>query len=401
LKFIENRKPGKQTADYRVLIKTVIGCFRFCPQISKIKRMKKFFIAIIGVLALISLALLIVILANENDKSVIEKYVKNENLPTIKTDWKGTPVDEKGRFVNHEFPFLPKVKDLLRWQLSGNPQKEEKQNDATRLAVLDPTGFLESEKEGILWLGHASFFIRLNGKSILLDPVFGKPPLVKTFVDASSPLEKIKQVDYVLLSHDHRDHADEESIRQIAQKFPDAKFYGGLRMEELLEGWITATNEAQTAAWFQQFILPDEKLRIYFLPVRHWCRRGLFDTNERLWGGFVVQGAEKTIYFSGDSGYGSHYKEAAELFPEIDYFLIGIGAYKPRWFMEPNHNSPADAMQAFIDAKAKNLIPMHFGRFDLSDEPPGEPLRMLRERAQEINLSDKIKVLNIYESLIF
>ena len=347
------------------------------------------------------LALLIVILASENDKSVIEKYIKNENLPTIKTDWKGTPVDEKGRFVNHEFPFLPKVKDLLRWQLSRNPQKKEKQNDKKRLEVLDPTEFLESEKDGILWLGHASFFIRLNGKSILLDPVFGKPPIVKTFVDVPSPLEKIKRVDYVLISHDHRDHCDEESIRQIAQKFPDAKFYGGLRMEELLKDWITAINEVQTAGWFQQFRLPDENVKIYFLPARHWSQRGLFDTNEKLWGAFVIQGANRTIYFSGDSGYGSHYREAGELFPDIDYFLVGIGAYQPRWFMEPNHNSPDDALQGFVDARAKILIPMHFGRFDLSDEPPGEPLRLLREKARELNLSDKIKALNVNESLIF
>lgn len=356
-------------------------------------------IAIGGVFAFVLLAVLIAIVVSENDKSVIEKYVRNENLPTIKTDWRGTPVDAKGRFVNYEFPYLPKIKDLLAWQLSGNPQKEEKQRDATRLEAEDPTEFLQSEKDGILWLGHASFFIRLNGKSILLDPVFGKPPILRNFVDVPSPIEKIKRVDYILLSHDHRDHCDEESIKQIADKFPEARFYGGLRMDELLKEWIP--NKPQTAGWFQQFQLPDENLKIFFLPVRHWCRRGLFDTNEKLWGGFVIQGAGKTIYFSGDSGYGSHYRETAELFPEIDYFLVGIGAYKPIWFMEPNHNSPDDAVRAFVDAKAKFLVPMHFGRFDLSDEPPGEPLRLLREKAQETNLSDKIKALNINESLVF
>jgi L-ascorbate metabolism protein UlaG (beta-lactamase superfamily) len=361
--------------------------------------MRKILIAVAGVFSFILLAVLIVILIDENDKPVIEKYVKNENLPTIKVDWKGTPVDEKGRFVNYEFPFLPKIKDLLKWQLSGNPQKEEKQNDLERLAVLDPTEFLQSENDGILWLGHAGFFVRLSGKNILLDPVFGNPPLVRTFVDVSSPIEKIGKVDYVLLSHDHRDHCDEESIKQIVGKFPTAKFYGGLRMDELLKDWIP--NETQTAGWFQQFKLPDENLKIYFLPVRHWCRRGLFDTNKKLWGGFVIQGAGKTVYFSGDSGCGSHYRETAELFPEIDYFLIGIGAYKPRWFMEPNHNSPEDAVKAFVDARAKFLIPMHFGRFDLSDEPPGEPLRLLKEKTRGMNLSDKIKLLNINESLFF
>jgi L-ascorbate metabolism protein UlaG (beta-lactamase superfamily) len=361
--------------------------------------MKKWLVRIGFLVACIALGLIIFIVIDENDKAVIEKYVTNENLPTVKDGWRGVPVDAKGRFVNHEHPFLPKALDILKWKWNGNPQKEEKENDRERLAVLDPSDFLNSDKDGILWLGHASFFIRLGGKNILLDPVFGKPPFVKTFVEVPSPLEKIKKLDYVLLSHDHRDHCDEESVKQIARKFPDARFYGGLKMDELFKSWIP--NETQAAGWFQQFKLPDEVVKIYFLPVRHWCRRGLFDTNERLWGGYVIEGAGKTIYFSGDSGYGSHYGEIAEIFPKIDYFLIGIGAYKPRWFMEPNHNSPEEALKAARDAGARTIIPMHFGRFDLSDEPPGEPLRTLNEKAREMNLSDKIKALNINESLNF
>jgi L-ascorbate metabolism protein UlaG (beta-lactamase superfamily) len=363
--------------------------------------MKKWLIRIGFVIACLALGVIALLVIDANDKAVIEKYATNEKLPTVKAGWKGVPVDQKGRFVNHEHPFLPKLIDLLKWRWNGNPQQTEKENDRERLAVLDPTDFLNGEREGILWLGHASFFIRLGGKSILLDPVFGKPSLVKTFVDVPSPLEKIKRVDYVLLSHDHRDHCDEESIKQIARKFPDAKFYGGLKMDELLKDWVSPTNERQAAGWFQQFALPDDALKIYFLPVRHWCRRGLFDTNERLWGGYIIQNDKTTIYFSGDSGYGSHYKEIAEIFPKIDYFLIGIGAYKPRWFMEQTHNSPEEALKAFQDANAGTLVPMHFGRFDLSDEPPSEPLRFLREKAQEMNLSDKIKALNINENLFF
>jgi len=359
-------------------------------------------IKIAGLVLLILIGVLAaIILWSENDKAVIEKYVRNENLPTVKADWRGTSVDQKGRFVNHEFPFLPSTVDLLKWQLGTKPQKLEKQNDTESLEVRDPTEFLRNETDGILWFGHAAFFIRLNGVNILLDPVFGKPPLVNAFVDAPSPIDNLRAVDFILISHDHRDHCDEQTIKQLTSKFPRAKILAGLRMDELLNDWKSPETEIQTAGWYQQFSLPSERVKIFFLPVRHWSRRGIFDTNERLWGGFVIQGAEKTIYFSGDSGYGSHYRELAELFPKIDYFLIGIGAYQPIWFMKANHNSPAEAFQGFVDSKADRLIPMHFGRFDLSDEPPSEPLSLLKEKAAEANLSDKIKNLQINESINF
>ncbi len=101
------------------------------------------------------------------------------------------------------------------------------------------------------------------------------------------------------------------------------------------------------------------------------------------------------------SVYVLHANETVEFFQSIDYFLIGFGAFKSRWFMGPNHNSPDDAIKAYADANAKFLVPMHYGRFDLSDEPPSEPLRLLKEKAAEMNLSDNIKALNINESLIF
>lgn len=363
--------------------------------------MKKFLIGLSGVLILILSAAIIVILFDEPDKAVIKKYKENENLPTVKADWQGTPVDEKERFVNYEHAFLPKISDLLKWQLSGNPQKEEKNADKTRLAVLDPTDFLQSGRHGILWLGHAGFFIRIGGVNIIVDAVFGTPPFVKTFVDVPSPIDKIGEVDYILVSHDHRDHADEETIKQITQKFPRAKIFAGLGMDDLLNEWKTPTNHLQTAGWYQQFDVPDNRLKIFFLPTRHWSRRGLFDTNKRLWGAFIIQSAEKTVYFGSDSGYGSHYKDLTVLFPRIDVAIVGIGAYSPRWFMNPNHSSPEDALKAFIDTKAARMIPMHFGRFDLSDEPPGEPLKLLKEAAEKENITSRIKVLQINESLIF
>ncbi len=349
---------------------------------------------------IVFLGFLGLILYNEMDETIVEKYTENETLKTIKPDWQGTPVDQKGRFVNAEFPYLPKITDLLKWQLSSNPFKEAKQNDTERLNVLDPAEFLSGEKDGILWFGHASFYIRLNGKAILIDPVFADPTFIKRFVEVPNPIDKIKRLDYILVTHDHRDHCDEETLKQLTRKFPNAIFLGGLKMRELFDEWKTPTNKVMNAGWYQQFE-PENDLKIIFVPTRHWSRRGLFDTNERLWGGFVIQSGDTTIYHGGDSGYGSHYKELAETFGKIDYFLIGIGAFEPRWFMKANHNNPEDALQAFQDARAKTLIPMHYGTFDLSDEPPNEPLRRLQSAAENAGIADKLKPLQINESFEF
>jgi L-ascorbate metabolism protein UlaG (beta-lactamase superfamily) len=289
----------------------------------------------IGVVILLLLGILLLIAAwGETDTANRMGYKQNEQLPTIKPGWPGTPVDQKDRFMNHELPFLPSSIDLLKWKLGGNNLKDEKDADDQRLEVRDPRPFLASNEDGILWLGHASFFIRVNGVAILTDPIFGKPPIVTRYVDVPSPLEHIQRVDYVLLSHDHRDHMDETTLCATATKFPKAKFLAGLRSDDVLSKWKTPDNAVHTAGWFQEFQLADERLKIFFLPVRHWSRRALFDTNWRLWGGYIIQTDKATIYFGGDSGYGRHYREAAELFPKIDYFLIGIGAYEPRWFME-------------------------------------------------------------------
>ncbi|HKX84533.1 MAG TPA: MBL fold metallo-hydrolase [Pyrinomonadaceae bacterium] len=356
---------------------------------------------LIRVAALITLTLLVLVAAafwSDREIPVATAVTSNPSLKTIKPGWAGTPVDASGRFVNHEFPFLPKTTDLIRWKASGNPFKAEKQADTARLEVKDPTEFLSGDRDGILWLGHASFFIRLNGKAILLDPVFGRPPIVTTYVDLPSPIDKIKAVDYVLLSHDHRDHMDETTLREIAKRFPQAEFFGGLGTDDVFTAWSTPTNKVQSAGWFQQFETTGG-VNIYFLPVRHWCRRGLFDTNKRLWGGYVIQSDKATVYFGGDSGYGRHYRETAELFPQIDYFLIGIGAYEPRWFMEPNHNNPADALKAFMDSRARALVPMHYGTFDLSDEPPSAPLRTLKAEAERAGVLERLHPLAINESI--
>lgn len=185
-------------------------------------------------------------------------------------------------------------------------------------------------------------------------------------------------LDFILLSHDHRDHFDVPSLKLVAKQNPNATYLTGLKMDELLKP-IIGNAAVQTAGWYQQYDTGDLSIEIYFLPARHWSRRGLTDTNQHLWGAFVIKTSTVTIYFSGDTGYGSHLKEVGELFPNVDYCLLGIGAYKPEWFMSSSHISPTDAVKAFNEMSAKHLVPMHYGTFDLSDEPLSEPYNIMRQ----------------------
>jgi L-ascorbate metabolism protein UlaG (beta-lactamase superfamily) len=335
---------------------------------------------------------------SDSDRTEIAGRVFGDRTRLVEPKFDGTPVDQKGRYVNLEHPYLPKTVDLLKWIVKPNEFSNEKANDQERIDVADPSEFLQSGRDGILWLGHASFYVRLGGRSILIDPVFGKPPFITEYVALGSPLDELPSVDVVLISHDHRDHMDENTIKSIAAKFPDAVFLAGLGSDEILSEWIGSQKRTVTAGWFEQFAAGGG-VRFYFVPVRHWSRRGLFDTNRRLWGGFVIQHGDRTIYFGGDSGYGRHYRELAEIFPKLDYFLIGIGAFEPRWIMEPNHNSPSDAVKAFTDSNAAAVVPMHYGRFDLSDEPPGMPLKIFLDEAKRAGIEDKVRVLPIYGSI--
>jgi L-ascorbate metabolism protein UlaG (beta-lactamase superfamily) len=136
------------------------------------------------------------------------------------------------------------------------------------------------------------------------------------------------------------------------------------------------------------------------LPARHSSRRSVNDVNKRLWGAFVIKSKDKTIYYGGDSGYGSHYKEAGELYPDIDVALIGVGAYSPPWFMSPNHQDPQQAVQAFNDTRAKMMIPFHYGSFDMADEPLSEPENILRTLADENEIKQQLRIVKIGEAVI-
>ncbi len=219
---------------------------------------------------------------------------------------------------------------------------------------------------------------------MLIDPMFGGFPGISRRSEMPFQLPELGNIDLGLISHNHRDHCDQASLCAIAQHSPKVRFLTGLGTDMLLRKWVKNIS-VQGAGWYQKFETGHPELEIYFLPARHWTRRWIFDTNQHLWGAFLIRTPEHTLYFSGDTGYGRHFAETAQLFPDIDTAIIGVGTYQPA-FESPMHINPEEAVRGFRELRAKKLIPMHYGTFDLSHEPFGEPLRRIRACARVADL---------------
>lgn len=325
-------------------------------------------------------------------------FIKNHKLGVIKDNlsWKGNHLNSKNQFENLEHPFHPNWFDVLKWKLQSNKFYEvKKKTKKINSGVVCDTSFISDKSDVIIWLGHASFFIRINGINIITDPVFNSPNIfLRRKVKMPFEISNLPKIDYILISHDHRDHLDKKTIKQIIHKGENIKVLVGLRMGQWFMNNVKGSKyKLEEAGWYQQYTTDINEVKIYFLPARHWSKRGLFDTNQRLWGSFIISTPKKTIYFGGDSGFGNHFKEIGSLFNQIDIAILGIGAYLPEWFMSPNHMSPNDALRAAKEMGAKAILPMHYGTFDLSDEPLYEPINCL-EQLHKKNLI-QLELLNI------
>ncbi|MGL4597724.1 MAG: MBL fold metallo-hydrolase [Bacteroidia bacterium] len=326
-----------------------------------------------------------------------ESFLLNPNLPVIRNDWKGNRL-VNNRFMNEDDSMPIPFTTALRWMVTGNPQREEKKHDTFRLPVKKDSKIFAKKSDAFNWLGHASFLFRLDGKLILTDPCLAKLPGVKRHVEVPFAFDELTKLDYILFSHTHRDHFDEGSVKKILEKNPDVHFLVPLRMSPLLKK-LGAKNITE-AGWYQQYPM-DGNLKITFLPAKHWNRRFLHDTNRELWGAFQIETDKQSIYFAGDTAYAEHFAETKKLFPHIRHAFMPVGAYKPQWMMQSAHANPDEAVQGFSALGATHFIPMHFGTFDLSDEPIGEPWRRLLELKQTNVLSGELMEIGVGETIDF
>ncbi len=323
-------------------------------------------------------------------------YKNNTELKTILPGWKGNPV-ANGKFIDPHKRFGGTFKKFLQWKSAKNEKAGAKKNDTWRLTVQKGNDFLKQGSNCIVWLGHASFFMRLNGKQFLIDPVFGRiSGVVPRYSDLPCSPNDFTNIDYVLISHAHRDHCDKSSLQKVFSLNPGATLLTSLNTGKLVAGWVNAL-KFNEAGWYQQYNLPEKNLDITFLPTQHWSNRFMTDINKTLYGSFMIEADGLNIFFNGDSGYCSYPKQIGEMFPNIDIAMIGVGAYHPPLMMKDVHTNPHEAVQIFHDLKAKTFIPMHYGTFDLADEPLGEPYRTLKELQANNKINGDLRLLDVGE----
>ena len=330
-------------------------------------------------------------LNHSRSQNMIE-YELNPELRCVKSDWKGN-VTINGKYQQDTIPESAPLLDVLKWKLSRNPQKKEKKSENYSLSVEYINDFSDNQDK-IVWLGHATFLIQFGGIRIITDPVFGNIPSAKRKASFPCNTDSLRNIDYLLISHDHRDHFDKKSIEILSQNNPSIQALAPLGSARLFKSKQLKNIPLQQAGWYQEYHLEND-IRIIFLPAKHWGRRSLNDFNKTLWGSFLIINGNTKVFFSGDSAYDEVFKDINELFGDIDICILPIGAYSPEFLMKSSHMNPEESLNAFNDLKGKILIPMHYGTFDLSDEPLGEPIKRLKTAIEDSGQVEKLTELSI------
>jgi N-acyl-phosphatidylethanolamine-hydrolysing phospholipase D len=297
------------------------------------------------------------------------------------------PRDAEGRFLNlageirraGPSVMLPFQLRRIRTSIAGRPGAPPR--------VANDGAFLrENARHSVptaTWVGHSTFLIQLGGVSFLTDPIWSPTasPISwlgpRRFRPPGLELEALPPVDFVLISHSHYDHLDLPTLVRLAQRGRDTRFLVPLGNAALLrEAGIERVEEFD---WGQAARVGG--VEVTCVPSQHWSQRGLFDARRSLWCAWVVRSPERSFYFMGDSGWYPGFADVGRAFGPIDLAAVAIGAYQPTAMMRPHHVDPEEAVRAGRALEARRLVAMHFGTFDLSDEPLEEPPRRFKTAA--------------------
>jgi L-ascorbate metabolism protein UlaG (beta-lactamase superfamily) len=257
---------------------------------------------------------------------------------------------------------------ILKWQILKLFKNQKRENK--KLSVFYDQGL---QNNSYIWLGHASLLCKLNNINIIIDPVLANIWPYKRHTPLPLNPEQII-INIILITHSHYDHLDKQSIKKLLKNNPKAIIIAPKGTWIYIGNMIDKSQYIELDWWENIKIMG---IDIDFVPSHHWNNRGIFDKNKALWGGYVVQNKSFTFYHSGDSAYGQHFYQIGKKF-DIQEAFLPIGAYEPRDIMCHYHINPIEALRATEDLGAKLLIPIHYGTFNLSDEPMAEPLSWLK-----------------------
>ena len=272
-------------------------------------------------------------------------------------------------------PIEKSFQDLLKWATDDIETKIDYIEISNDWESLD---FEEDDNYGV-WVGHSTFLIKKNGITILTDPVFSdraspfKNIGPKRLIPPAIPIKKLPAIDFITISHNHYDHLDIRSLKDLYLLNSNTIFLVPAGDKKLLER--QKIENVYEYEWWEGYL--SDELKITFTPVQHWSKRGLFDRNKSLWGGWFFEFNDFSIFHAGDTGYSEDFKSTRIKLGSPKYAFIPIGAYDPEWFMAESHVNPEDAVQIMLDLGAENSFGMHWATFKLTDEDTLEPRERL------------------------
>ncbi len=235
----------------------------------------------------------------------------------------------------------------------------------------------------VTWIGHATLLVQMAHVTFLTDPIWSDTPSPvsflgpRRFVAPGVALRDLPRIDFVVVSHNHYDHLDLPTLKALAARNPETRFLVPLGNGALLrEAGIERVEELDWGDTTRH-----GGVTIHCLPARHWSKRGIGDDRKALWSSWAVSGPDRRVYFAGDSGYSESYARIGAALGPFDLAAVPIGAYEPTAMMQASHMNPEEATRAAVELGARTALAMHFGTFDLSDEPVDEPPRRFIDAA--------------------
>ena len=295
-----------------------------------------------------------------------------------------------GKFLNNGGVKMEmSLKDSFKamWILFKSNSKAEPNKNIAVQKIDSITIANYNSKTRFIWFGHSTFLLQIKGKNLLIDPMFGNVPAPNPLLGNKRfsnklpiEIEKLPSIDAVLITHDHYDHLDYESIQKLKDKVNI--FYTPLGIGIHLLKWGVEKERIIELDWWQE--IKFDELTIRCTPAQHFSGRGISDREKTLWCSWIIQSDDENLFFSGDSGYASHFKEIGDQYGPFDFAFMECGQYNNLWPLV--HMLPEETAQAGLDIKAKRIMPIHWGAFKLASHSWTDPVERISKKAKELNV---------------